>query len=131
MSQRLPRAERVRRRPEFERAYGSGVKVHGRFMTVFLVPNGGQQSRLGIAATRKLGSAVERNKAKRRSRELFRRHKIAGGLDIVIVPRRDLLDAPFTSLEADYVAALARRDRQPARDRSASPARRPRRPSRV
>jgi ribonuclease P protein component len=130
VNQTLPRAERVRRRPEFERAYDSGIKIHGRFMTVFLVANGGQRSRLGIAATRKLGSAVERNRAKRRSRELFRRHKIADGLDIVIVPRRDLLDAPFASLEADYLAALARRD-QPGRHRSASSTRRPHRASRV
>jgi ribonuclease P protein component len=82
-------------------------------MTVFVVSNGLTNSRFGVAATRKLGSAVERNLAKRRSRELFRRHKIAAGLDIIIVPRRDLLDAPFTSLEADYITAL-RRSRTPA-----------------
>ena len=91
MNQALPRTERVRRRPDFERAYDTGVKVHGRFMTVFIAPNGGGHARVGVAATRKLGSAVERNRAKRRSRELFRRHKVAAGLDIVIVPRRDLL----------------------------------------
>jgi hypothetical protein len=34
------------------------------------------------------------------------------GLDIVIVPRREMLDAPFTSLEADYHAALERSERQ-------------------
>ena len=33
------------------------------------------------------------------------------GLDVVIVPRREMLDAPFASLEADYHAALDRRDR--------------------
>ena len=86
-------------------------------MTVFVVPNGGTEPRLGVAATRKLGSAVERNRAKRLAREVFRRHKVAAGLDIVIVPRREMLDAPFDSLEADYLAALERRDRE--RPRSA------------
>jgi len=127
VTQALPRTDRVRRRPDFERAYDTGAKLHGRFMTVFIVPNGGTQARCGVAATRKLGSAVERNRAKRRSRELFRRHKLAAGLDIIIVPRRDLLDAPFASLEADYLAALGRRDREPAsraarQRRSARPA---------
>ena len=102
-------AERVRRRPEFERAYNSGIKVHGRFMTLFVVPNGTSTSRLGVAATRKLGSAVERNRAKRLSRELFRRHKVTAGLDIVIVPRREMLDASFATLESDYLAILERR----------------------
>ena len=111
-SERLRRADRIRRRPEFERAYETGVRIHGRFMMLFVVPNGGTTTRLGVAATRKLGSAVERTRAKRLAREIFRRHKVAAGLDVVIVPRREMLDAPFSSLEADYLAALERRDRE-------------------
>ena len=106
--------DRIHRRPEFERIYTTGAKVHGRFMTLFVMMNGTEAPRLGVAATRKLGSAVERNRAKRRARELFRRRKQVGGLDIVIVPRREMLDAPFATLEADYTALLARH-REPAR----------------
>ncbi|MSO81717.1 MAG: ribonuclease P protein component [Acidobacteria bacterium] len=120
--QTLPAAERIRRRPEFERVYSAGAKVHGRFMTVFVLPNGGPISRLGVAATRKIGSSVVRNRAKRLAREVFRRHKLAAGLDIVVVPRREMLDAPFVSLEADYHAVLQRSGRQS----SSSSARRPR-----
>jgi len=105
----LAPAERVRRRPDFERAYNTGARVHGRFMTVFVVPNGTAVSRIGVAATRKLGSAVQRNRVKRVSRELFRRHKMTAGLDIVIVPRREMLDASFATLESDYLAILERR----------------------
>ena len=110
----LPRTERVRRRPDFERAYDTGVRISGRFMTVFVVKNGGTDARLGIAATRKMGAAVERNRAKRLARELFRRHKIDAGLDVIIVPRREMVDAPFATLETDYLSALERRG-QPAR----------------
>jgi ribonuclease P protein component len=108
----LSTSERIRRRPDFERIYDRGARIHGRFMTVFVLPNGGDGPRLGVAATRKLGSAVKRNRAKRLSRELFRRHKVGAGLDIVIVPRREMLDAPFSNLENDYRAALERRDRE-------------------
>ena len=104
-------AERIRRRPEFERIYKDGARIHGRFMTLFVLPNGGTAPRFGVAATRKLGSAVERNRAKRRARELFRRRTQIGGLDIVIVPRREMLDAPFASLEAEYSSLLNRRGR--------------------
>ena len=110
----LPAAHRIRRRAEFERIYAGGAKTHGRYMTLFVMVNGAATPRLGVAATRKLGSAVDRNRVKRRARELFRRRKDIGGFDIVIVPRREMLDAPFASLEADYVAALARRDRGPS-----------------
>ncbi len=105
----LPAAHRIRRRAEFERIYGGGAKIHGRYMTLFVMVNGAATPRLGVAATRKLGSAVDRNRAKRRARELFRRRKDIGGLDIVIVPRREMLDAPFASLEAEYTALLGRR----------------------
>jgi ribonuclease P protein component len=121
--QGLAAPERIRRRPEFERIYNAGAKIHGRLMTMFVMPNGTTTPRFGVAATRKLGSAVERNRAKRRARELFRRRKNIGGLDIVIVPRREMLDAPFATLEADYTALLARR-REPARGDSRRSSRR-------
>jgi ribonuclease P protein component len=122
VTERLSRDDRVRRRPEFERAYDTGVRLHGRFMTLFVVPNGIHRCRLGVAATRKLGSAVVRNRAKRLARELFRRQKPPAGLDLVVVPRPEMLDAPFSSLEADYISTLARRDRPRSRT---EPRRRP------
>ena len=127
MDQGLTAAERIRRRPEFERIYNEGARIHGRFMTLFVLSNGGDRPRFGVAATRKFGPAVDRNRAKRLSRELFRRHKVAAGLDVVVVPRREMLDAPFSSLEDDYTATLGRRDRaRPAPPRPHGRNRRPR-----
>ena len=113
-SQGLPASERIRRRPEFQRVYDTGARAHGKFMTVFMVANESQSARFGVAATRKIGSAVDRNRAKRLARELFRRHKVAAGLDVVVVPRREMLDAPFANLEADYHSTLQRCGRSPS-----------------
>ena len=104
--------ERIRRRAEFQKIYEHGVRVHGRYSTTFIRANGLPNGRLGIAATRKLGGAVERNRAKRLIREVFRRNKIAPGFDVVIVPKRELLRTNLTVLEADYRATLERRLRQ-------------------
>lgn len=101
--------ERIRRRVDYVAAYDRGRKIGGRLMTVFLLDNGKERPRLGIAATRKYGSAVQRNRAKRLVREVFRRHKPALGLDIVVVPRREMLGADFQRVETDYLAALERR----------------------
>ena len=105
-------AERIRRRSDFQRVYQHGIRVHSRYCTVFALRTDGSPGRLGIAATRKLGGAVQRNLAKRLIREVFRRNKIAEGFDVVIVPRRELLDASLTVLEADYRSTFDRVLRQ-------------------
>ena len=104
--------ERIRRRPEFQRVYEQGIRAHGRLATFFVLPNDLPVGRLGIAATRKLGGAVSRNRAKRLIRDVFRRHKIAPGFDLVVVPRRELLDATLTAIEAEYKRTIERSVRQ-------------------
>jgi ribonuclease P protein component len=101
--------EHIRRRADFETVYQRGFKAGGRFMTVFARPTESTSPRLGIAATRKLGGAVVRNRAKRLIRELFRHNKPRGGIDVVVVPRRELLDAPYLRIEAEFRALLKRR----------------------
>jgi ribonuclease P protein component len=80
-------------------------------MTVFLLSTERPVARLGIAATRKVGSAVERNLAKRLIREIFRRNKPPVGTDVVVIPRPHLPAVPLSTLEADYQWALAHQGR--------------------
>src|ERR1700680_19829 len=109
---KLRACERIRRRADFQQTYAHGARVQGRYSTLFILPNKLDVGRLGIAATKKLGGAVQRNRAKRLIREVFRHNKIAPGFDVVVVPKRDLLQATLTVLEADYRSILERRLRQ-------------------
>ena len=104
--------ERIRRRADFRLVYEQGVRLSGRYTTLFILANALGVGRLGIAATRKLGGAVKRNRAKRLIREVFRRNKVAPGFDVVVVPKRALLDASLTVLEADYRHTVERRLRR-------------------
>src|ERR1700730_12107673 len=110
---RFRRDERIRRRAEFQQVYEHGARIHGRYETVFALPNQQSVGGLGIAVTRKLGGAVVRNRAKRLIREIFRHNKLAPGYDVVVVPKREMLDAGLTVLEADYRRSLERRLRSP------------------
>jgi ribonuclease P protein component len=113
MVRSFPKARRLRRRPEFQRVYDQGWKTHGRFMTLFVLPNRLECSRLGVSATRKIGGAVDRNRAKRRIREVFRSSTIPSGVDLVVVPRHGAIDAPWDELMGDFRMLLSRQRRPP------------------
>jgi ribonuclease P protein component len=108
LSGRFDRNARIRRRVEFQRVYERGARIQSRYSTLFVLPNPYSNCRLGIAATKKLGGAVLRNRAKRLIREAFRRNRIGAGLDIVVIPRVGMLKAAFADIQADYVSALRR-----------------------
>jgi len=101
--------EHVRKRAEFELIYKTGFKRSGRLMTMFTREREAGPARLGIAATRKMGAAVERNRAKRLVRELFRHNKPAAAVDVVVVPRREMLDAAYDRIEAEFRSLLGKR----------------------
>ena len=104
------KSQRVRRRGEFKRVFDSGYKVSSRYFTLLFVPGDGSVARLGIVASRKLGDAVRRNRAKRLIREVFRHLDAEADVpvDVVVIPRRELFDAPFTDLDRDFRAAWRR-----------------------
>ena len=77
-------------------------------MTVLLLPREEGPSRLGVAASKKLGGAVERNRAKRLIREIFRQHTNPPGLDIVVIPRPNLLAASYEAIQSDYASCVNR-----------------------
>jgi ribonuclease P protein component len=100
--------ERIKSRAQFQDIYKRGARVHGRYSTLFVLANELPIGRLGIAATKKLGGAVQRNRAKRLIREVFRRNKVAPGFDVVVIPKREFFEASLTALEADYRTTLER-----------------------
>ncbi len=110
-SQRFGKARRVRRRDEYQRAFQGGLRVHGRYFTLVLAPNANAPMRLGIVASRKVGDAVTRNRAKRLIREIFRQTPqaaVTAGVDVVVLPRGGLFDASYPLIEADFRDTLRR-----------------------
>lgn len=105
------KSEHVRKRADFELIYKTGFKRSGRLMTMFTREREAGPARLGIAATRKMGAAVERNRAKRLARELFRHHKPHGPTDVVVVPRREMIESSYARVESEFLALLSRKPR--------------------
>ena len=73
-SQALPKRCRLSARAEFQKIYASGQRYDGRLMAAFLRKNELTEHRLGVtASTKAVGKSVDRNRARRLLRELFRR----------------------------------------------------------
>jgi ribonuclease P protein component len=107
----------LRKRSDFLAAQ-SGVKAGA--ATVLMArarsPNGLGESRLGFTVTKKLGSAVARNRIRRRLREVARlvfSENAAPGFDYVAIARPAALTAEFSVLLDDMKRALLRLSAQP------------------
>jgi ribonuclease P protein component len=92
----------LRAREDFARISSKGRSRSDRLMVVRFVPNGRDHDRFGISTGRRLGGAVQRNRVRRRVREILRRipNDTGHGWDILIVARQPAADASYDELEA-------------------------------
>jgi len=117
VSEGFSRDDRLRQRREFEECYASGVRVSGRHLQVFLLPAIGRSSRvrLGISVPRRVGTAVARNRVRRRLREIFRRTTRSlpsllstGPVSLVVNARPSAAAASLSELSQDFESAVRR-----------------------
>jgi ribonuclease P protein component len=98
------------------------MRLDGPLFALVAIDNARSYGRLGLAASRRLGGAVARNRAKRLLRESFRRHKLAGA-DLVLIPKPEILKHTQAEVEREYRDRLRRlAARRAARHRGAAPA---------
>ncbi len=71
----FPKEERIRLRADFQKIIRQGARFQTPHFWIAFRPNGLTSRRLGITVGKRVGSAVIRNRLKRRIREFFRRNK--------------------------------------------------------
>ena len=95
---------------EFRRLYNKGMSASGPYMAIYCRKNRRRKSRLGLTTGVKLGHAVQRNRVRRRLREIYRtnEYRLAPGWDMVIVARVKSVYAQYAQMEHSFLA-LARK----------------------
>ena len=105
---------RLCKHEDYQRAYNAaGRKRQSASMSWFMAAAArpeanGTATRVGLTAGKVLGKAHERNRIKRRMREVLRRHLdlLPQGVDLIFHPRRTVLTLEFAKLEAEIVRIL-------------------------
>ena len=106
-------AARLQRHADYQRAYAGSRKRQSASMSWFLarqtpafagaaMPLG---PRVGLTAGKVLGKAHERNRIKRRMRELVRQHiaELPDGVDLILHPRRSVMTMDFVKLDGEVL----------------------------
>jgi ribonuclease P protein component len=110
-SQRLPKAARLRKRREFQKLSQAGAKLQSANFVVISGGNGGQECRLGITVSGKVGNSVTRNRIKRQVREFFRRRRAdwQPGTDFLVIARKSAAGLAGRAVASELARAFADR----------------------
>ena len=100
--QTFPKSLHLRTPREFAAVYDAKTRESRGPLLVYALPNGLAHPRIGLSTSRKVGTAVRRNRIRRLLREAFRlmQHDLPRGYDLVVVvrPHEPLMLADYQKL---------------------------------
>ncbi|MBO8159694.1 ribonuclease P protein component [Thermosyntropha sp.] len=104
----LKREFRISKAGDYKRVYENGQRFSGKYVIIYIKENGLGYNRFGFVASKKIGSAVVRNKLKRQLRAIINNEKnnLKGNFDVVIVCRRNVDGCTFSILYKDVMKIL-------------------------
>jgi ribonuclease P protein component len=98
--------ESLRRRADFARVRGRGRRTQTSALAVYSLVKREGPVRIGIVVGRTVGTAVERNRVRRRLRAALTEVVGTAPRDLVIVARSPSAQASFSQLARELAAAL-------------------------
>ena len=99
---------RLRKNEDFKKVYKEGKNYWNRNLVLYKRKNKLDYSRIGFSITKKFGNSVERNRAKRRLKEICRLnfYNVKDGYDIIIIPKKNIIDIDYKELESAVLHIL-------------------------
>ncbi len=96
----------MKRNFQFRRMYRSAKSEADKYLVLYYRKNRGQENHLGITVSKKVGTAVVRNRIRRLIKENYRLNEegIVQGYDFVIVARSRAANADFYQIRASLLS---------------------------
>ncbi|MGI6203823.1 MAG: ribonuclease P protein component [Anaerovoracaceae bacterium] len=96
----------------FDNVYKRGRSKGDRYVVVFYKKNGLPHNRLGFLASRKVGNAVQRNRARRLMKESVRlmRPLSFTGYDVIFIARKSINNRKCADVKKSIEAAISKAD---------------------
>lgn len=105
----IPRNFRLKKKSEFKKIFEAGKSYPGKY-TVLIIMKGSNKKKFGFIASKKVGNAVERNRARRLMREVIRLNisHIIEGAQIICIARATIKGASYNDVEKVILQSLKR-----------------------
>ncbi len=106
----MNRSYSLKRHKEFRYTYARGRAQSLPLFTLVYAKSRNETVRVGFSVSKRVGNAVQRNRAKRRMRAALDPllPRIAGGYNVIFIAKPELLSAPFADLGAQMETLLMR-----------------------
>ncbi len=107
MKYSLKKYEKLSLEKEFKYVFQNGKKIFSPYLRLYFAVNNLNYSRLGISIKKKFGNAVERNKAKRHIREIFRLNKnLKQNVDLIVIIENKFKTLNFEARKNTFLSLL-------------------------
>jgi ribonuclease P protein component len=104
----LKRGGRLTKPAEFATVYDEGSTQTDRWLVLKAKPNRLEISRYGISVSKRIGSAVVRNRVKRVLREIIRTAQLTPGWDFIFIARNPAAEGNYHKLKESVISLLSK-----------------------
>ena len=106
----MDRSYSLKRHKEFRYTYARGRSQSAPLFTLVYAKSRNETARIGFSVSKRVGNAVQRNRAKRRMRACITPmiDSLKGGCNLIVIAKPEVLDAPFSELQTQMETLLKR-----------------------